>query len=56
MRDIVDRTELCCLLTYLNHDYCIDHIMKPLKKNSSLTEEVVHALFVGASPKIVIAI
>jgi hypothetical protein len=24
MRDIVDRTELCCLLTYLNHDYCID--------------------------------
>ncbi|VCW40368.1 hypothetical protein BANRA_00007 [Acinetobacter baumannii] len=24
MRNIVERTELCCLLTYLNDDYCID--------------------------------
>ena len=46
MRNIVERTELCCLLTYLNDDYCIDihhEILKIL--NYFHMVEAAHAQF-----------
>ena len=57
MRDIVDRTELCCLLTYLNHDYCIDLHHETFKAAELLSygRGCPRPVYVGASPKIVIA-
>ena len=57
MRDIVERTELCCLLTYLNHDYCIDLHHETFKEAELISygRGCPRPVYVGASPKIVIA-
>ncbi|MDF2418227.1 transcriptional regulator [Acinetobacter beijerinckii] len=57
MRDIVERTELCCLLTYLNHDYCIDLHHETYKEAELLSfgRGCPRPVFIGASPKIVIS-
>ncbi|ENX40705.1 IclR family transcriptional regulator [Acinetobacter courvalinii] len=57
MRDIVERTELCCLLTYLNHDYCIDLHHETFKDAELLSfgRGCPRPVYIGASPKIVIA-
>ncbi|RLZ08517.1 transcriptional regulator [Acinetobacter sp. 2JN-4] len=57
MRDIVEKTELCCLLTYLNHDYCIDLHHETYKESELLSfgRGCPRPVYIGASPKIVIA-
>ena len=57
MRDIVERTELCCLITYLNHDYCIDLHHETFKDTELLSfgRGCPRPVYIGASPKVVIA-
>lgn len=57
MRDIVERTELFCLLTYLNHDYCIDLHHENFKDSELLSfgRGCPRPVYIGASPKIMIA-
>ena len=57
MRDIVERTELCCLITYLNHDYCIDLHHEVFKDAELLSfgRGCPRPVYIGASPKVVIA-
>jgi DNA-binding IclR family transcriptional regulator len=57
MRDIVERTELFCLLTYLNHDYCIDLHHETFKDSELLSfgRGCPRPVYIGASPKIMIA-
>ena len=54
MRDIVERTELFCLLTYLNHDYCIDLHHETFKDSELLSfgRGCPRPVYIGASPKI----
>lgn len=57
MREIVERTELCCLLTYLNDDYCID-IHHEIFKNIELLSYgrgCPRPIYMGASPKIMVS-
>ena len=51
MRNIVERTELCCLLTYLNDDYCIDIHHEIFKDTELLSYGRGCPIYVGASPK-----
>lgn len=57
MQEIADRTELCCLLTHLNHDYCID-LHHEVFRNADLISYgrgCPRPVFMGSSPKIIIA-
>lgn len=53
MRNIVERTELCCLLTYLNDDYCIDIHHEIFKDTELLSygRGCPRPIYVGSSPK-----
>ena len=57
MREIAERTELCCLLTHLNQDYCID-IHHEVFRNTDLLSYgrgCPRPLYVGSSPKVILA-
>lgn len=57
MRNIVERTELCCLLTYLNDDYCIDIHHEIFKDTELLSygRGCPRPIYVGASPKTMVS-
>ena len=57
MQAISERTELCCLLTQLNDDYCID-IHHEIYRNETLLSYgrgCPRPVFMGSSPKAIIA-
>lgn len=57
MRNIVERTELCCLLTYLNDDYCIDIHHEIFKDTELLSygRGCPRPIYVGSSPKTMVS-
>lgn len=57
MKDIVEHTELSCLLTFLNHDYCIDIHDESFQGNLlvSYGRGSPRPVYIGASPKIIVA-
>ncbi|WP_139853317.1 IclR family transcriptional regulator [Acinetobacter pullicarnis] len=57
MKEIAERTELCCLLTFLNRDYCIDVHHEVFKDMQlfSYGRGCPRPVFMGASPKVIIA-
>lgn len=57
MKEIAERTELNCLLTFLNHDYCIDLHGESFKGNMVLSygRGSPRPAYVGSSPKIIIS-
>ncbi|WP_445114812.1 IclR family transcriptional regulator [Acinetobacter sp. WZC-1] len=57
MRDIAEKTENCCLLTYLNTDYCIDIHHEVFKDTNLLSygRGCPRPVFMGASPKVILA-
>ena len=57
MQQIVERTELCCLLTHLNHDSCIDLHHELFKDVTLLSygRGCPRPIFVGSSPKVIIS-
>ncbi|MFT4020845.1 MAG: IclR family transcriptional regulator C-terminal domain-containing protein [Acinetobacter sp.] len=57
MKEIVERTELSCLLTFLNHDYCIDIHDESFKGNLlvSYGRGSPRPVYLGSSPKIIVA-
>ncbi|ENV52835.1 MULTISPECIES: IclR family transcriptional regulator [Acinetobacter] len=57
MRDIAERTELCCLLTHLNRDYCID-VHHEVFRNADLLSYgrgCPRPVYMGSSPKVIMA-
>ncbi len=57
MQSIAERTELCCLLTHLNHDSCIDLHHELFKDISLLSygRGCPRPVYVGSSPKVMLA-
>lgn len=57
MKEIAERTELNCILTFLNHDYCIDLHSEPFKENVLISygRGNPRPVYIGASPKIILA-
>lgn len=57
MREISDRTELCCLITHLNEDNCIDLHHERYKDTPLLSygRGCPRPIFMGSSPKVIIA-
>lgn len=57
MKEIVERTELSCLLTFLNHDYCIDLHDESFKGNLlvSYGRGSPRPVYLGSSPKVIVA-
>lgn len=57
MQEISQRTELCCLLTYLNHEYCIDvhHEIYRGEDLMAYGRGAPRPVFMGSSPKIIMA-
>ncbi|WP_269913825.1 IclR family transcriptional regulator [Acinetobacter sp. HY1485] len=57
MKEIVEKTELNCLLTFLNHDYCID-LHDETFNNSPLASYGrgnPRPVYLGSSPKVIVA-
>ncbi|MCK4081222.1 MULTISPECIES: IclR family transcriptional regulator [Acinetobacter] len=57
MSEIAERTELCCLLTHLNQDYCID-VHHEVFRNTDLLSYgrgCPRPVYVGSSPKVILA-
>ena len=57
MQEISEKTELCCLLTHLNDDYCID-IHHEVFRNETLLSYgrgCPRPVFMGSSPKVIMA-
>lgn len=57
MREIAERTELCCLLTHLNRDYCID-VHHEVFRNADLLSYgrgCPRPVYMGSSPKVIMA-
>ncbi|MCU4412697.1 transcriptional regulator [Acinetobacter sp. WU_MDCI_Axc73] len=57
MKDIAERTELCCLLTHLNRDYCIDLHHEVFRNTDLLSygRGCPRPVYMGSSPKVIIA-
>ncbi|TCM71036.1 IclR family transcriptional regulator [Acinetobacter calcoaceticus] len=57
MKEIAERTELCCLLTFLNRDYCIDvhHEVYKDVRLLSYGRGCPRPVFMGSSPKVIMA-
>lgn len=57
MQEISERTELCCLLTHLNHDYCIDIHHEVYRDETLLTygRGCPRPVYMGSSPKAIMA-
>ncbi len=57
MQEIAERTELCCLLTYLNRDYCIDvhHEVYKDVRLLSYGRGCPRPVYMGSSPKVIMA-
>ncbi|KAF5275300.1 hypothetical protein FQR65_LT16733 [Abscondita terminalis] len=57
MQEISERTELCCLLTHLNDDYCIDVHHEVYRDETLLSygRGCPRPVFMGSSPKVIIA-
>jgi DNA-binding IclR family transcriptional regulator len=57
MKEIVERTELCCLLTHLNHDSCIDVHHEVFKDLALLSygRGCPRPVYLGSSPKTIIS-
>ncbi|MEB3754325.1 IclR family transcriptional regulator [Acinetobacter sp. MD2(2019)] len=57
MKEMVERTELSCLLTFLNHDYCIDLHDESFKGTllMSYGRGSPRPVYIGSSPKIIVA-
>lgn len=57
MKEIAERTELNCILTFLNHDYCIDLHGENFKNNILIPygRGKPRPVYIGASPKIILA-
>ncbi|WP_338561305.1 IclR family transcriptional regulator [Acinetobacter sp. KS-LM10] len=57
MREITERTELCCLITHLNEDNCIDLHHERYKDTPLLSygRGCPRPVFIGSSPKVIIA-
>lgn len=57
MQEISDRTELCCLLTHLNDDYCIDIHHEVYRDETLLSygRGCPRPVFMGSSPKVIMA-
>ncbi|MHA3892567.1 IclR family transcriptional regulator [Acinetobacter sp. GXMZU3951] len=57
MKEIVERTEFCCLLTHLNHDSCIDVHHEVFKDLTLLSygRGCPRPVYVGSSPKTIIS-
>ncbi|AXY55552.1 transcriptional regulator [Acinetobacter chinensis] len=57
MQEISEKTELCCLLTHLNTDYCIDIHHEVFKDVSLLSygRGCPRPVFMGSSPKVIMA-
>lgn len=57
MQEIAERTELCCLLTFLNRDYCIDVHHEVFKDMRLLSygRGCPRPVFMGASPKVIMS-
>ena len=57
MSEIAERTELCCLLTHLYQDYCID-VHHEVFRNTDLLSYgrgCPRPVYVGSSPKVILA-
>lgn len=57
MQEISERTELCCLLTHLNRDYCIDIHHEVYRDETLLSygRGCPRPVFMGSSPKVIMA-
>lgn len=57
MREMTDRTELCCLITHLNEDNCIDLHHERYKDTPLLSygRGCPRPVYIGSSPKVIIA-
>ena len=57
MQEISERTELCCLLTHLNDDYCIDVHHEVYRDETLLSygRGCPRPVFMGSSPKVIMA-
>ena len=57
MQEISEKTELCCLLTHLNKDYCIDIHHEVFNEISLLSygRGCPRPVFMGSSPKVIMA-
>ncbi|WP_081408585.1 IclR family transcriptional regulator [Acinetobacter larvae] len=57
MKEIAERTELCCLLTFLNRDYCLDihHEVLNNVRLFSYGRGCPRPVYMGASPKMIMA-
>ena len=57
MQEISEKTELCCLLTHLNSDYCIDIHHEVFRDETLLSygRGCPRPVFMGSSPKVIMA-
>lgn len=57
LKNIVEKTELSCLITFLNHDYCIDLHDEAFKNNlvMSYGRGSPRPVYIGSSPKIIVS-
>lgn len=55
MKKVVEKTELDCLISFLNHDYCIDLHHQPFKSGTLPTygRGSPRPVYIGSSPKII---